>query len=121
MIIRIDGASDHGVREASRSVQELTAAWGHPATVTAAPGEPGHDDKAVDPVALSALILSVPPAALAVWDLADRIRKRKRAGELIDQARELGERGVTVSVVYRERVIEIRTLTPDQLLDESGD
>jgi hypothetical protein len=119
MIIRLDGATDQD----ARGLLALTESWGQPATVAPAPApaEPHHDYRGVDPVALTSLILSVPSAALAVWDLTDRIRKRKRAAELIDHARELSERGVTVSVVYRERVIEIRRLTPDQLLDESED
>lgn len=117
MIIRLDGASDQDVN----GLLALTESWGQAATIGPAPAGPRRDDRGVDPVALTGLILSVPPAALAVRDLTDRIRKRKRAAELIDHARELAERGVTVSVIYRERVIEIRGLTPDQLLDESGD
>ena len=50
-------------------------------------------------------------------DLADRIRKRSRAGELIERAQQLAEQQVTIYVVVPERVVELRTLTPDQLLE----
>jgi hypothetical protein len=50
-------------------------------------------------------------------DLADRIRKRRRAGELIDHAQQLADQQVTIYVVVPERTVELRPLTPDQLLD----
>jgi hypothetical protein len=37
----------------------------------------------------ASLVLSIPSAALAVTDLADRIRKRRRATELIDHAQQV--------------------------------
>jgi hypothetical protein len=40
----------------------------------------------VDPIALGTLILSVPPAVLAVVDLADRAQKRRHAERLIEAA-----------------------------------
>ena len=61
--------------------------------------------------------MSIPPAALAVRDLADRIRKRRRANELIDHAQQLAAQQVTVYLMSRSRTVELRTLTPDQLLD----
>ena len=42
-------------------------------------------------------MLSIPSAALAVADLADRIRKRRRATELIDHAQQLAAQQVTVT------------------------
>jgi len=42
--------------------------------------------KTVDPVAVTALALSIPAAVLAVLDLADRIAKRRRAKKLIEAA-----------------------------------
>jgi hypothetical protein len=65
-------------------------------------------------------VLAIPATALAVKDLADRMRKRRRAKELIDRAQELGERRVSVVVVERTRTIEIRGLDPDQLLELFG-
>ena len=62
-------------------------------------------------------MLSIPPAALAVLDLADRIHKRRRATELIDHAQQLATQHVTVQLITQNRTVELRTLTPDQLLD----
>lgn len=50
-------------------------------------------------------------------DLADRIRKRRRAEELTDQAKQPADKQVAVRAICRSRTIELRTLTPDQLLD----
>jgi hypothetical protein len=62
-------------------------------------------------------VLSIPPAALAVRDLADRIRKRRMAKDLIDHAHQLADQQVAVYLISEDRSIELRTLTPDQLLD----
>jgi hypothetical protein len=67
------------------------------------------------------LVVSLPSAALAVADLADRIRKRRRAQELITTAQHLAEERVTASLVTGGSTIELGTLTPDQLLDLLGD
>ena len=68
-------------------------------------------------MAVASLVLSIPSAALAVTDLADRIRKRRRATNLIDQARQLAAQQVTVYVMSPGHTVELSTLTPDQLLD----
>jgi hypothetical protein len=62
-------------------------------------------------------VLSVPSAALAVADLADRIRKRRRAADLIDHARQQAARQVTIYLITPGRTTDLSTLTPDQLLD----
>ena len=62
-------------------------------------------------------MLSIPSAALAVVDLADRIHKRRRAKELIDHARQLVTQQVTACVMSQSRPVALTTLTPDQLLD----
>ena len=72
-------------------------------------------------MAVASLVLSVPSAALAVADLADRIRKRHRATELLGQARQLAARQVTVCLMSPGRSVELSTLTPDQLLDLAGE
>ena len=66
---------------------------------------------------MPALPLSIPSAALAVLDLPDRIRKRRRATELIERAEQLAGQQVTVTLITQTRTAELRTLTPDQLLD----
>ena len=104
MIIQLDSATTDNADAARRSLEELARSWGH--EITQAPAEatsaarPGHDDgKAIDPVAVASLVLSIPSAALAVADLADRIRKRRRAAELIDHARQLAARQVTIYLI----------------------
>jgi hypothetical protein len=123
MIIQLDGTEAERVQEASRSLQALTQAWGHPATAAlpAPAGTADDNGKVIDPISLAALVLSVPSAALAVLDLADRIRRRKRATELIEHARQLGQQQVIATLVIQQRAIELHTLTPDQLLDLADD
>jgi hypothetical protein len=60
-------------------------------------------DKAVDPVAVAALVLSIPAAALAALDVADRIAKRRRARTLIE----------TAGRIRIERRVEVLTITAD--------
>jgi len=88
-----------------------------------APGAPAThgDGKAIDAVALTGLILSIPPAALAVLDLPDRIRKRRRAQELIDHAQQLATLQITIYLQLPTRTVELSALTPDQLLDLQDD
>jgi hypothetical protein len=124
MIIQIEGATAEDVAAARRSLETVAHGWGHeiaevPAGSTAAAAEPPHHDhdKAIDPVALTSLVLSIPSAALAVQDLADRIRKRRRAKELVDHAQHLVSQQITVYLVTGSHTAGLHTLTPDQLLD----
>jgi hypothetical protein len=118
MIIQLEGATAQDTSMARRSLEELARGWGEEITDTPAAGSARHGDgKGVDPVALATLVVSIPSGALAAVDLADRIRKRRRAGELIERAQQLAEQQVTIYVVVPERVVERRTLTPDQLLE----
>jgi hypothetical protein len=111
------------VQAAGRSLGALTRSWGCetvdvPAEASPAAGAMGRDDgKVVDPVSAAALVLSIPSSVLAVQDLADRIRERRRAQELIGQAQHLAAQQVTVSVRSGSRTADLSTLTPDQLLD----
>lgn len=123
MIIKIESPGTAGLDEARQDLQALTSTWGQeitaapPGTAAAGPG----DGKAVDPVALASLAVSLPSAALAVADLADRIRKRRRAAELIDHAKQMATRQVTITLIAPGSIINLATLTPDQLLDLQAD
>jgi hypothetical protein len=122
MIIRLESGTAEGVENARRDLETLLSSWGHeleenplytpPTSATAR-----DDDKTIDPMALTALVLSIPSAALAVLDLADRINKRRRAKELIDHARQLAAQEVAVYLVGQSTPVELNSLTPDQLLD----
>ena len=120
MIIRLDSATAGNLETARRNLETLTGSWGHPVTeTTAATGTsyPGSGSKIIDPVAVATLLLSIPPAALSVLDLADRIDKRRRAQELIDHAQHLTTQNVTITVTTGNHTAELSSLTPDQLLD----
>ncbi len=94
-------------------MQDLAVSWGHEITDTpGATAAVGPDGKALDPVALASLAVSLPSAALAVADLADRIRKRRRAAELIDHARQQAACQVTITVIAPGRIILLAELSP---------
>src|SRR6266851_3171043 len=123
MIIQLERATAENVEAAKHSLGAIAHNWGHeiaeaPAEATAAAATiHDDDDKVIDPVSAAALVLSIPSAALAVLDLADRIRKRRRARELIDHAQQLAAQQVTACLISRNSTVELRTLAPDQLLD----
>ncbi|MFJ6427018.1 hypothetical protein [Streptomyces hydrogenans] len=119
MIIEIAGPGADAARE---SIAAVTADWGHPAhALPPATTVTRPDTKSVDPVAVTALLLSIPSTVLAVTDIADRIRKRRRAGELIERARQLSTEQTTARLVRADHSVDLATLTPDQLLDLIAD
>ena len=124
MIIQLESASTEHTQAARRRLEAIAQNWGTEITETpaAATETIHHDDgKVIDPVSLATLVLSIPPAALAVLDLADRIHKRRRATELIDYAQQLATQHVTVHPITQNRAVELRTLTPDQLPELAGE
>ena len=122
MILQLEAAAAEGVKTARADLQSLATSWGYELTeVTSAAPQPNRDERSVDPVALSALILSLPSVAMATLDLADRIRKRRRADELIQHARALAERRIALRVLARRGAVDLSTLTSDQLLELLGD
>jgi hypothetical protein len=126
MIIQLESPAAENVQAARRSLEAMAHGWGHeiaetPAEATAVAGTIHNDEKVIDPVSVAALVLSIPSAALAVLDLADRIGKRRRARELIDHAQQLAAQQVTVCLMSQNRTVELRTMAPDQLLDLLAD
>ncbi|MER6441205.1 hypothetical protein ABT275_33180 [Streptomyces sp. NPDC001185] len=119
MIIESVGAD---VEAAWKSIAALTSSWGYQ-TEPVPTAEPANDPdaKGVDPVAVTSLIVSIPSAMLAVADIVDRIRKRRRAGELIERAQQLQAQQAAVRLVREIRSVDLATLTPDQLLDLIAD
>jgi hypothetical protein len=73
-------------------------------TTTPAPTLPEVERRVIDPISLATLIVSIPSAALAVADLVDRIRKRRKASTMIETAQRL----------RAERQVETYLLTADQ-------
>jgi hypothetical protein len=133
MIIQVEGASAGDVAEAKRGLEELAAAWGVRVTEVPSPEKrdlyDGVPTRGVDPVALTTMILAIPPAALAVVDtvnrITDRIAKRKRAKDLNEFAVQWTEKQVTTHVVTEThtvtRTVELRLLNLDQILDLAGE
>jgi hypothetical protein len=122
VIIQLEGPATGNLEAAERSLAALTHSWGYetaqaPAETLTAATRHDEDSKAIDPVSVAAAVLSVPSAALAVLDLADRIHKRRRARELIDHSQQLLAQQVTVRLLSQGQAIELPTLSPDQLLD----
>jgi hypothetical protein len=106
--------------EAARALETLWASFEEQAPVQRKTIDDLDEDdrKAIDPISLAALVVSIPPAALAVWDLADRIKKRKRAQKLIEEAGHLRiERKVETYVVTLEGPKPLIDMTADQVLD----
>ncbi|WP_306333681.1 hypothetical protein [Streptomyces sp. KL118A] len=119
MIIEFVGADAETAR---KSVAALTTAWGYPPeSVPTAEPAIDQDSKVVDPVAVTALVMSIPSAMLAVADIADRIRKRRRASDLIERAQQLRAQQASARLVCEDRSVDLATLTPDQLLDLIAD
>ena len=75
--------------------------------------------KAIHPISLAALIFSIPSTSLAVWDIADRIRKRRKAQAVIDAVKQLkAEKQVDVYLLApNDQRPLVASLNPDQLLD----
>ncbi|MGW5054554.1 hypothetical protein [Actinokineospora sp. NPDC004072] len=122
MIIHIASRTTTDLTAAHTSLYALASSWGHPVnTVTQDAPEPADSSrdnhKAVDPVAIAALILSIPSAALAVTDLTDRILKRRRAKDLIDNAKNAEASGITITVITDGGPRDLASLSPDQLLE----
>lgn len=119
MIIEFVGAD---AEAAGKSVAALTTAWGYPPeSVPTAEPATDPDSKVVDPVAVTALVVSIPSAMLAVADIADRIQKRRRASDLIERAQQLRAQQASARLVSEDRSVDLATLTPDQLLDLIAD
>jgi hypothetical protein len=83
------------------------------------PGEAAADGrKAIDPIALASLIVSIPAFVLAVMDLKDRIEKRRRAQKLIDSAKRIqAEQKVEIRLLVENVASPLDKITPDLLIE----
>lgn len=82
---------------------------------------PEVERRAVDPISLATLILSIPGAVLTAMDLTDRIAKRRRAKALIEAAARLHlEKKVEISVLTIEGTNSLAGFSADALLELAG-
>jgi len=80
---------------------------------------PDADRKVIDPISLATLILSIPTAVLAVIDIVDRLKKRRKAQAVIDAAKQAkAEQQVDIYLLTLDQTPQpVADLTPDRLLD----
>ena len=113
-------AGDDAEAAAAALVAALDGGEGIAARTEPAPPPPPGERRAIDPVALAALIVSIPGAVLAVWDMVDRIRKKRpRAQAVVETARRLRvERRVEITLLAADRTqYTVADLDADRLLD----
>lgn len=109
-----------GAGDTRRAAESLKAVLGDEIGIVVEPAPIASADarRAIDPIAAAALILSIPSALLAVADLVQRIRSRKKASELIEVGGRLTvEHRVEIHVMTPTGPQALRSLTPDRLLD----
>ncbi len=114
--IHIDGPeAETGASEIADFLNENLAAR----VASAAPKAPVvTDQKTADPVAVAALILSIPSALLAAMDLAERIELRKKITRLIDLAKRLRRgRGTVARLETPSGLRDLDAMSPDEVLE----
>jgi hypothetical protein len=112
-------------KDAAAAADQLAAALqqGEPVAVTrrsaAESGLPAALRGAVDPIALAAVVITVPCAALAVWDIVARLRNRPKAHAVVETAQRLQvEMQVEISVLALDGTPRpLASLDADGLLD----
>lgn len=110
--------SGDAAAEAADKFKAAVAEFGSGLDVIQA-GEAAADGrKAIDPIALASLIVSIPAFVLAVMDLKDRIEKRRRAQKLIDSAKRIqAEQKVEIRLLVENVASPLDKITPDLLIE----
>jgi len=73
-----------------------------------------------DPVAVAALVLAVPGAVLATWDLAHRMELKDKVERLIDWAKRKKQENPTLVITFSPSGIRVKYLDqtePEEILD----
>jgi hypothetical protein len=111
----LEGAA---AEQAAREIEDFFAQeFGHP-PVRVAPEVQTDRGKKADPVAVAALILTIPSAILATLDLAERIQLRKKLRRLIDLVRrQKAEKGTVIRLETPTGLQDLLTADLDRFLD----
>ncbi|MGH8931765.1 MAG: hypothetical protein ACRDZO_14360 [Egibacteraceae bacterium] len=121
MIIKLVPASQAGDCDAAaQALEAVVHTWDKELVVSCREVKElsAEERKAIDPLSVAALILSIPSAALAFVDLADRMRKRQRAQQIIEKAGEFrASRNAQAYIITVQGAIPLDTMRPDDLLD----
>jgi hypothetical protein len=83
IIIRVEGEDAATAAETLARIVE-TQLSAIPSVKPAPPPSARTGERVVDPISLAGMILVIPPAALAVWDIAKRIESRRKAASLLE-------------------------------------
>ncbi len=113
-------AGDDAGDAATALIAALDGGDGIEARTMPAPPPPPDEHKVIDPIALAALIVSIPGGVLAVWDMVDRIRKKRpKAQAVVATAQRLRiERRVETYLLTADRTQHaVADLDADRLLD----
>ena len=68
-----------------------------------------------DPLAITALILSIPGAVLATMDLVERAKVAERIRRLLDKVR--GTKGTATLQIDTKPPLDLKTTTEDEVMD----
>lgn len=119
MRLQLVGQRQQDLAAAADAIEEVLREWGEDVSIerASAAGGPEGVHKGMDPVSVAALVLAIPSAVLAVLDIADRIRKRRRAKQLVARAEEVRITfNVEVSILAPSGPQPVAGLDPDRLL-----
>jgi hypothetical protein len=119
IIIRVEGEDAAAVAETLAQIaeQQLSTPLRLKPDLPPSPRPGGPGDRVVDPISLAAMILAIPPAALAVWDIAKRIEARRKAAALLDAWRtpSLSAR-VKITVETPQGAVPLERMSVEMLL-----
>ena len=80
--------------------------------------------KGVEPLALTAVILTIPPALLAAIDLVDRIKKKKQLDTVLQKTQKIQKTKTELKIhilTPKGTKIEIHSVTSAELLDAASE
>lgn len=110
------------IKAAQEDLESLLHSWGAPTPTAMLTTEAPDTNAKIDAgtaIAVLNLVLDIPGAILATRDLVDRLTNRPRAEALIEAAAKLPP-GTTLELRTKDTYLNIRTATPDTILDAAN-